>query len=75
MKRYECELGSGIGGHDVAEMAEDPDGDWVRFEDAERLRSALFRYACHCGRIGEDPAVHAEFCPYRVALTEHPKTD
>lgn len=54
------------------------DGVWVLHADHEaennRLRSALFRYACHCGRISEDPAVHAEFCPYRVACSGVPQS-
>lgn len=36
---------------------------------AERLRAALFQHACHCGPTDPNPAVHADWCPYRQALS------
>jgi len=40
----------------------------------ERLRKAVFRYACHCGKQGEDPTIHATWCPYRIACSPTPQT-
>jgi len=47
---------------------------WVPHADYERLRTALFKHACHCGRQGEDPGIHAPWCPYRVACLPEPQS-
>lgn len=43
-------------------------------EYRDRLRAALFRHACHCGKQGDDPAIHSPWCPYRIACSSEPQT-